>query len=42
MLSKACSAAVNSVDAYPVEVEVNSGYGDTLIAMLFWTLPRSD
>jgi hypothetical protein len=30
MLSKVCSAAVNGIDAYPVEVEVNSGYGDTL------------
>ena len=34
MLSKACSAAVNGIDAYPVEVEVNSGYGDTLIVVL--------
>jgi hypothetical protein len=25
MLSKVCSAAVNGIDAYPVEVEVNSG-----------------
>ena len=34
MLSKVCSAAVNGVDAYPVEVEVNAGYGDTLIAVV--------
>jgi hypothetical protein len=34
MLSKVCSAAVNGIDAYPVEVEVNSGYGDTLIIMI--------
>ena len=32
--SKFCSAAVNGIDAYPVEVEVNSGYGDTLIVMI--------
>ena len=30
MLSKVCSAAVSGIDAYPVEVEVNAGYGDTL------------
>ena len=34
MLSKVCSAAVNGVDAYPVEVEVNSGYGDTVIVVV--------
>jgi hypothetical protein len=30
MLAKVCSAAVNGIDAYPVEVEVNAGYGDTI------------
>ena len=30
MLAKVCSAAVNGIEAYPVEVEVNAGYGDTL------------
>src|SRR5580704_3903669 len=34
MLSKVCSAAVNGIDAYPIEVEVNCGYGDTLIVVL--------
>src|SRR5579864_8713646 len=34
MLSKVCSAAVNGIDAYPVEVEVNAGYGDTLIVIV--------
>jgi hypothetical protein len=34
MLSKVCSAAVNGIDAYPVEVEVNSGYGDSLIVIV--------
>jgi hypothetical protein len=33
MLAKVCSAAVNGVEAYPVEVEVNAGFGDTLIVM---------
>lgn len=31
MLAKVCSAAVNGIEAYPVEVEVNTGYGDTII-----------
>jgi magnesium chelatase family protein len=34
MLSKVCSAAVNGIDAYLVEVEVNEGYGDTLIVVV--------
>ena len=34
MLSKVCSAEVNGIDAYPVEVEVNVGYGDTLIVVV--------
>ena len=34
MLSKVCSAAVNGIEAYPVEVEVNVGFGDTLIILL--------
>jgi len=34
MLAKVCSAAVNGIEAYPVEVEVNSGYGDTVIVIV--------
>src|SRR5580700_2184448 len=34
MLSKVCSAAVNGIEAYPVEVEVNAGYGDTIIVIV--------
>jgi magnesium chelatase family protein len=34
MLAKVCSAAVNGIDAYPVEVEVNAGYGDTIIVVV--------
>ena len=33
MLAKVCSAAVNGIEAYPVEVEVNAGFGDTLIVV---------
>ena len=34
MLAKVCSAAVNGIQAYPVEVEVNAGYGDTIIVIV--------
>src|SRR5579872_1971690 len=34
MLAKICSAAVNGIEAYPVEVEVNSGWGDTVIVIV--------
>ena len=34
MLAKVCSAAVNGIEAYPVEVEVNAGFGDTLIVIM--------
>ena len=34
MLAKICSAAVNGVEAYPVEVEVNSGWGDTIVVIV--------
>jgi hypothetical protein len=29
MLAKVCSAALTGIEAYPVEVEVNAGYGVT-------------
>lgn len=34
MLAKVCSAAVNGIDAYPIEVEVNAGYGDTILVVV--------
>ena len=34
MLAKVCSAAVNGIEAYPLEVEVNSGWGDTVIVIV--------
>jgi magnesium chelatase family protein len=34
MLSKVCSAAVNGIEAYPMEVGVNAGYGDTIIVIV--------
>ena len=34
MLSKVCSAAITGIEAYPVEVEVNAGWGDTLVVIV--------
>lgn len=34
MLAKVHSAAVQGIEAYPLEIEVDSGYGDTLIAIV--------
>jgi len=34
MIAKVCSAALNGIEAYPVEVEVNAGWGDTLIVIV--------
>ena len=34
MLAKVCSAAVNGIEAYPIEVEVNAGWGDTLVVIV--------
>ncbi|MHB1307480.1 MAG: YifB family Mg chelatase-like AAA ATPase [Limisphaerales bacterium] len=34
MLARVCSAAVQGIEAYPVEVEVNAGWGDTLIVIV--------
>lgn len=34
MLAKVLSAAVNGIEAYPIEVEVNAGFGDTLIVIV--------
>ena len=34
MLSRVCSAALNGIEAFPVEVEVNAGYGDTLVVIV--------
>ena len=40
MLAKVCSAALTGIDAYPVEVEVNAGYGDTLIIIFVIISPE--
>src|ERR1041384_3629797 len=36
MLAKVCSAAVTGIEAYPVEGEVNAGWGDPLIVVVGW------
>jgi hypothetical protein len=41
MLAKVCSGAVNGIEVHPVEVEVNAGYGDTIIVTLSCILPAS-
>jgi hypothetical protein len=40
MLARVCSAAVNGIEAYPVEVEVNAGYGDTIIVIVVNKTPK--
>lgn len=32
---------VNGIDAYPVEVEVNEGYGDTIIVVMATNTPEN-
>jgi len=34
MLARVLSAAVNGIEAFPVEVEVNSGFGETIIVIV--------
>ena len=34
MLARVCSAAINGIDAFAVEVEVNCSYGETFIALV--------
>jgi hypothetical protein len=34
MLSRAFSAAVNGIEAFPVEVEVNDGWGDSIMVII--------
>jgi magnesium chelatase family protein len=34
VLAKICSAALNGIEAYPVEVEVNAGWGETVIVIV--------
>src|ERR1700743_2650602 len=34
ILARVCSAAVNGIQAFTLEVEVNCGYGDTFVALV--------
>jgi hypothetical protein len=42
MLSRVCSAALNGIEAFPVEVEVNAGWGDTVGRLLPCNRQRTD
>jgi hypothetical protein len=39
MLARVLSAAVNGIEAFPVEVEVNSGWGDTVVVIVGYKTP---
>ena len=39
MMAKVCTAAVNGIEAY-VEVEVNAGFGDTIIVIVVNKTPE--
>ncbi|HVY68760.1 MAG TPA: YifB family Mg chelatase-like AAA ATPase [Verrucomicrobiae bacterium] len=34
MLAKVCSAALSGIEAYPIEVEVNAGWGETIVVIV--------
>jgi hypothetical protein len=34
MLARVCSAALNGIEAFPAEVEVNAGYRETVVQLL--------
>ena len=34
MLARVLSTAINGIEAFPVEVEVNSGWGDTVVVIV--------
>ena len=40
MLAKVCSAAVNGIEAYPVEVEVDSSWGESAAGIAGLNLPN--
>lgn len=41
MLAKVWSAAVSGIDAYSVEVEVDSGFGETVTVITVPKTPKS-
>lgn len=42
MLSKVCLAAVNGIDTYPVKMEANTGFEDTLTVVVGLSDTASD
>lgn len=41
MLARVCPAAVNGIEAFPVEVEVNAGSGETIIVIVINKTPTA-
>jgi hypothetical protein len=41
MLARVLSAAVNGIEAFPVEVEVNFGWGDTVVVLIMSISPAA-
>jgi hypothetical protein len=39
MLARVLSAAVNGIEAFPVEVEVNCGWGDSMMVLIMSISP---
>jgi hypothetical protein len=39
MLARVLSAAANGIEAFPVEVEVNSGWGDSVVVIIMSISP---
>ena len=40
MLARVLSAAVNGIEAFPIEAEVNSGRGDTVVVIVGNSTPK--
>jgi hypothetical protein len=40
MVARVLSAAVNGIEAFPVEVEVNSGWGETIVLFIVSISPN--
>jgi hypothetical protein len=42
MLARVLSAAVNGIEAFPVEVEVNNDWGDTIVVIVVNNSPKAE
>jgi hypothetical protein len=41
VLARVLSAGVNGIEAFPIVVEVNSGWGDTVVVLIMSILPTT-